>query len=82
MVTDKFFAIYSLDKMLPLQGEIVNKTNKEHGYISIKTKNALNTKTDNKEWICIPTKWLTGGINLNDVINSINKAREVVPKIG
>ncbi|GHU58390.1 hypothetical protein FACS189444_1960 [Spirochaetia bacterium] len=75
-ISKNFFDIYSYKKMLPLNNKIVNENNIEDGYIMIKTKKALKVKIDNKELICIPTKWLKNNVKINDIVEMINKSLE------
>ena len=76
LITDNFFSLYSSKKMLPLEGKMINKDNC-HKYISIKTKDALKIKRDNKGWICIPVKYLKNKIQTNDIVDMINKSRGI-----
>jgi hypothetical protein len=77
IITNNFFDLYSVKKMLPLEGKVINKKNKIHGYISIKTKKSLKMIIDNKGCICIPTKLLKNNIQIGDVVNMINKSRGI-----
>jgi hypothetical protein len=56
--------------------KIVNDQDIKNGYLSFKTKNALKTMIDNKDWICIPTRWLKDNIQVDDIVDLINKARK------
>ena len=76
LITDNFFSLYSSKKMFPLEGKMINKDNC-HKYISIKTKDALKIKRDNKVWICIPVKHIKGKIQVNDIVDMINKSRGI-----
>ena len=79
-ITGSFFKLYDYKKMFPLKGKITVENNIEHGYISLKSKNALKMQIDNKKWICIPTKWLKNNIKINDIIDIINKFRNMEEK--
>jgi hypothetical protein len=76
-ITEKYLKLYSTKHMIPLEDGMINKDNIKYGYISIKTKKALNIKIDNKEWIAISTNCLKGNIQINDIIEIINKSREI-----
>jgi hypothetical protein len=62
--------------MLPLDGKIVNENDIKNGYISIKSKKALKKCYDNKGWIVMSTCLLKNNIQMNDIINMINRSRE------
>jgi hypothetical protein len=74
-ITNSYIGLYKL-KMLPLEGEIINEKNIKDGYISIKSKKALRKWYNNKRWIVMQTKSLKNNIQINDIINMINKSRE------
>ena len=73
LVTPSVFSLYSKKNMLPLNGKIENKNNLINGYVSIKTKKALDLKWYSKGWIYISTSLLGSDISVNDVIKTINK---------
>jgi hypothetical protein len=74
-ITDKFLSLYSYKKMTLLgDNKIVNDQNIKDGYLSFKTKNALKTMIDNKDWICIPTRWLNNNrLKMTKNVNFIKK---------
>ena len=74
-ITDSYIGLYK-SKMLLLEGEITNEKNIKDGYISIKSKKALKKWYDNKGWIVMSTKLLKNNIQINDIVNMINKMRE------
>ncbi|MDR1218190.1 MAG: hypothetical protein LBK73_01110 [Treponema sp.] len=76
MATDSFLELYS-KKMLPLEGKMMNKNNIKYGYISIKTKKAPGLIRDNRGWICILARYLKGNIQINNIVDMINKSRGI-----
>ena len=64
------------DKMLPIEGKIINEKNITNGYISIKTKKALKKYYDNKGWIFISNKYIKNNVSIDEIIEMINKSRE------
>jgi hypothetical protein len=77
MITKSYFKAYSYKKMIPMTGKIINSDNIEHGYIIIKTKDALKIKHDNKKMISIMTKGAKNNIKIDDVVNMINVSRGI-----
>jgi hypothetical protein len=77
MITDNFLELYSAKQMLPLEGKIINKNRIKYGYVSIKTKKSLELITDNKGWIVIPTKCLKDNIQVDNIVDMINKSRGI-----
>jgi hypothetical protein len=77
MITDNFLELYSAKQMLSLEGKIINKNRIKYGYISIKTKESLELIIDNKGWIFIPTKCLKDNIQMDNIVDMINKSRGI-----
>ena len=74
-ITNKYIGLYTT-KMLPLEGEITNDKNIQNGYISIKSKKVLRKHYDNKNWIAMSTKMLKNNVQIDDIVNMINKTRK------
>jgi hypothetical protein len=74
-ITNSFVGLYK-SKMLPFEGKIINEQNIKNGYISIKSKKALKKWYDNKGWIVMSTKLIKGNIQVDDIVDMINKSRE------
>jgi hypothetical protein len=71
-ITGGYTGLYK-SEMLPLEGKIINDKNIQNGYISIKSGKALKKHYDNKNWIVMSTKMLKNNIQIDDIVNMINR---------
>jgi hypothetical protein len=77
-ITDSFIGIYKA-KMLPVKDKIMNEKNIINGYILIKSKKALKKYYENKGMMGIGSKNIKNNVNINEIIEMLNKSRESLP---